>query len=102
MNVELPPGERSADRPLESQVWQALLGLIPAGDLLQEEKVRVVRYLRRRGWSDRRIAAWTRWNPDGDLDKGANAVCRFRTGAGIDGAVLASVDMGLFIVSAAA
>lgn len=75
--------------PLESQVHQALLGMHPAADLLSAEKVRVVTVLHHAGWSDRRIAAWLRWNPDGDTKKGMDAVCHFRRihsihGGGLD------------------
>lgn len=64
--------------PLLSQVFQALLGIVPASDLLREEKVAAVWHLHRLGWSDRRIAAWLRWNADGDITAGSNAVCKFR------------------------
>lgn len=70
--------DRKTDYPLESQVYLALMGRIPQDELLHEERVRAVRFLHQLGWTDRRIAAWLRWNPDGDLDKGLDAVCHFR------------------------
>jgi hypothetical protein len=81
----LPPGVRKTDYPLESQVLQALMGIIPAHDLLSAERVAVVRILHRAGWSDRRIAVWLRWNADGDSGKGLSAVCAFRFREGITG-----------------
>lgn len=75
---DLARGERPTAHPLYSQVYQALLGRIPAGELLTVEREAVVWELHRAGWSDRRIAAWTRWNPDGDVDKGKVAVDAFR------------------------
>lgn len=107
--VNLPPRDSESAYPLESQVLQALLGVTPAGDLLQLEKDTVVRCLHQSGWSDRRIAAWLRWNPTGDLDKGANAVGKFRerqkiTGAGtaVHGADNLDTRLGLVVVPSAA
>ena len=56
----IAPGQgfREADHPLESQVLQALMGIIPAAELLDEEKAAVLGILHRAGWSDRRI--WVR------------------------------------------
>jgi len=73
------------DYPLESQVFLALMGRVPQEELLHIERVRAVRFLHRLGWSDRRIAAWLDWNPDGDLDKGRGAVQKFRQNNEIDG-----------------
>lgn len=82
-SLHLTRGARVTHYPLQSQVFQALMGLIPADDLLTEETVRAVWILHRNGWSDRRIAAWLRWHDD--LDKGRGAVTAFRIRHGIVG-----------------
>ncbi len=74
---DLPRGDRRSQYPLDSQVHWAITGLVPASDLIKEEKVRVVRALINARWSYRRIAAWLRWNETGDLDKGREAVMAF-------------------------
>lgn len=81
----MPPGQKATDHPLASQVYLALAGRVAATELLHAEKVKAVRVLHRAGWSDRRISAWLRWNPDGDIRKGTTAVCQFRIRAGITG-----------------
>lgn len=101
--IDLPTAARKRDLALESQVLLALAGRIPASELLHEEKVRVVRALRRATWSDQRIAAWLRWNPDGDFDKGAASVSKFRERAGIteggpDSSSPVQAEAGVFIV----
>jgi hypothetical protein len=102
--VHVAAGYRKTDHPLESQVFQALLGLIPVCDLLDPERLAVVRALHRMGWSPRRIAAWTRWNPDGDLDLGAEAVARYqdRNGIAPAGLQVALGDRDHIVVPAAA
>lgn len=75
---DLPPGVRAATFVLTTMVLDALDGRAKAADLVHGEKVIVVTLLHRRGWSDRQIAAWLRWNPDDDVDKGFAAVCAFR------------------------
>jgi hypothetical protein len=90
----LPPGESETDHPLESQVLQALIGRIGAAEMLKTEKARAVRILHNAGWSDRRIAAWLRWNPDGDIDKGKDAVSAWRRREGIVGGGPASIGLG--------
>lgn len=78
-HIDVPINTRRKATPLGSQVMQALIGVIGADDLIPAEKDRVVRILHHNlGWSDRRISAWLRWNPDGDHEKGRFAVCRFR------------------------
>lgn len=84
-HVDVPRGISKKAYPLESQVYQALLGVVGAADLLRAEKVSVVSILHNAGWSDRRIAAWLRWNPDGDLAKGMRGVCKYREREGITG-----------------
>lgn len=89
---------------LSSAVFDAIDGKIPAADLLHEEKIQVVRALHRRGWSDRRIAAWLRWHED--LDKGQANVAKFRereeiTGFGIPMHGLANADEDLILWGAA-
>lgn len=78
--------------PLQSQVLCALRGIIPARELLQAEKIQVVRALHQIGWSDRRIAAWLRWSADSD--NGLDAVAHFRLRWGITGFGLAVDDWG--------
>lgn len=78
-HVNVPLKARRKPVPLGSQVMLALIGRIGVDDLIPEEKNRAVRILHYNcGWSDRRISAWLRWNPDGDHDKGRFAVYRFR------------------------
>jgi hypothetical protein len=79
-------GFRTTEHPLASQVLQCLMGRIPAADLVDDEKTAVVRILHNAGWSDRRIAAWTRWSDD--IENGRGAVGKWRernviTGGGI-------------------
>jgi hypothetical protein len=64
------------EHPLSSQVLCALHGLVPARELVRDEKIEVVRALHMLGWSDRRIAVWLRWSEDSD--DGLDAVCHFR------------------------
>jgi hypothetical protein len=102
----LPPGERIKDHPLESQIHLALLGRVTAAELLNAEKISVVRALHMAGWSDRRVGAWLRWNVDGDHDKAAEAVCTFRQrydirGGGPDRYGLNRADAQIIVPSAA-
>lgn len=83
--VDVAANTRKNDYPLDSQVLMALMGLVPAAELLPAEKRRVVWKLHKAGWSDRRIGAWLRWNPDGDRVKAADAVTKFREREQING-----------------
>lgn len=77
-HVDVPRGTRRKTEPLESQVMQALMGMHTVHDLIPSEKVRVVTILHHAGWSDRRIAAYLRWNPDGNIELGRFACYKFR------------------------
>jgi hypothetical protein len=80
---DLPSGERRSQHPLDSQIHWAIAGLVPADELLKEEKVAVVRALHAAGWSDRRKAVWLRWHED--PVKGKDALLAFRLREGIQG-----------------
>lgn len=68
-----------------SIIFDAYDGRVTRFDLRHDELVEVVWILHREGWSDRRIAAWLRWNEDGDHDKGEKAVDKFRERNNISG-----------------
>lgn len=89
----LPRGETRSQHPLGSQVLHALLGLVKYKELLTAEAVHVVRILHQIGWSDRRIAAWLRWDPDGDHGKGRESVAKFRGRHDIHGYGMSNLRM---------
>lgn len=84
-HVDIPRNSGRWSHPLESQVMQALWGMQTVRDLIPAEKVRVVSTLHRAGWSDRRIAAYLRWNPDNNINLGRAACEKFRREHGITG-----------------
>jgi hypothetical protein len=105
---DVAPSTSQQAYPLVSQIFQALMGIVGHDDLARVELRSVVRILHRRGWSDRRIAAWLRWHTD-DLDKGSDAVNHVRTRAKIYGFGLKATDdhvqehrNGLIVVPSAA
>ena len=73
---DLPARESKSNYPLQSQVLQALMGIIPASDLVHDEKYAVVRMLHHIGWSDRRIGTWLRWS--NTVEKAGDGVMQFR------------------------
>ena len=79
--VNLAGRDTPTQYPLLSQVFQCLIGLIPADDLVHAEKVAVVRILHRRGLTDMEIARVTRWGPD--LKVAEDSVCHYRGRWGI-------------------
>lgn len=104
----VPTGTPASSLVLYTMVLNALDGKATRADLMSAELEQVVTILHRRRWSDRRIAVWLRWHPDGDHDKGRAAVLTFRTNHGITGygplETGASDDAanGLIVVPAAA
>lgn len=79
--IVLDPGVNKSSYVLDSQIYLAIDGQIPAADLIHDEKVVVVRVLHRRNWSDRRIGVWLRWCDDPST--AATAVAHFRARNGI-------------------
>lgn len=76
--VDLPSTDSRNRYPLDSQIWWAVAGLVPAAELLHTEKARAVHILHAAGLTDREIAVRLHWNEAGDADKGMSAVCAFR------------------------